>query len=135
MRLTPKICPTCQAGFQPKRRKQIYDTAKCRKAAWIESHPRISKQVIAKRQRRVTLEDLCPNNPAAVRVLADLIQAEARTLANAPSTRRCQRPGCNKTVRHDRDRFCSRAHDLADYMETIQERKQRRREKHAARTA
>lgn len=132
MKLTPRICPICHKTFQPKRKTQVYDKVKCRQAAWAESHPRISKQVILKRRRTSTLTDLCPNNPAAVSALADLILAEARKLRNAPSGLCCQRGGCGKAVRGN-NRFCSRAHDLADYMEMIQERKEQRRKRYAAR--
>jgi hypothetical protein len=76
---------------------------------------------------------------AAGRILAQLasnVHAEARKLArklrNIPSSRFCQRPGCKKHVKRDEDRFCSRAHDLADYLEGIEEQKQRRRDRYAA---
>lgn len=133
MKLTPRICPVCRKQFQPKREKQTYDSVKCRQKAWEANNPRVAKEVIAKRRQPITLEDLCPDNPAAVRLLARFIQAEANKLAVGRPNRVCSRPGCTRRVRHVRDRFCSRAHDMADYIEMLAERKARRREKAVAR--
>jgi hypothetical protein len=125
-----RICPGCSKTFQPRRQNQIYHNATCRQRGWANEHPRLAKKV-AIRRREIKLTGLCPNNPIAVRAVADMIQAEARGLRATKSIRQCARPGCGRLVKRDDDHFCSRKHDLEDYIETLEARRQRARERYA----